>query len=75
MRLPDLKEHEESHQGDVHECPIKGCEYTANRKRYIRIHVKTTHADEDNLPYPCKHCNQSFKFYEQRKRHYQNDHT
>ena len=68
------KTFKESHTGETHECPMPGCAYTAKLKRYIRIHLKTTHASDDDLPYPCKYCKQSFKFYEQRKRHYSNDH-
>ena len=75
MRLSDLKEHEESHTDELLECPVQGCTYTAKLKRYIWIHLKTTHAKDDELPYPCKYCEQSFKFYEQRKRHYSNDHS
>ena len=75
-RIGELREHEYTHTNKLRHCPIKDCPFSAKLKRYIRIHLKTTHADDENLPYPCKYkgCDRSFKFYEQRKRHYNNDH-
>ena len=75
MRLGDLREHEESHTGDVHYCTVKGCNFSAPLKRYVRTHIKTTHASKNALPYPCTKCNERFKFYEQRKRHIANYHS
>ena len=74
MRLGDLREHEESHTSDNHHCTVKGCDFSAPLKRYVRTHIKTTHASKDALPYSCSKCNEKFKFYEQRKRHMTNDH-
>ena len=74
MRIGDLKEHEESHTGNIHYCTVKGCDFSAPLKCYVRTHIKTTHASKDALPYPCTKCNRRFKFYEQRKRHIANDH-
>ena len=72
--LGDLREHEESHTGNIHYCTIKGCDFSAPLKRYVRTHIKTTHAKKDALPYPCTKCEKRFKFYDQRKRHVANDH-
>ena len=76
MRIGDLREHEETHTKKTHYCPKAGCTYSAKLKRYVRVYVQTMHADKEDLPYPCKKkgCKCSFKFYEQRKRHYNNDH-
>ena len=76
MRIGDLREHEETHSKMTLYCPKDGCTFSAKLKRYIRVHVQTTHADEEDLPYPCKRegCERSFKFYEQQKHHYKNDH-
>ena len=74
MRIGDLREHEESHSGNIHYCTIKGCDFSAPLKRYVKTHIKTTHAKKDALPYPCPKCAQRFKFYEQRKRHLASDH-
>ena len=74
MRVGDLREHEESHTGKMHHCTIKGCNFSAPLKRYVRTHIKTTHSNKNALPYPCPKCTQKFKFYEQRKRHLANDH-
>ena len=74
MRVGDLREHEESHTGKKHHCTIKGCNFSAPLKRYVRTHIKTTHANKNALPYPCPKCTQKFKFYEQRKRHLANEH-
>ena len=75
-RIGELREHEQTHTTKLLYCPRRNCTFSAKLKRYIRIHLQTTHADEENLPYPCKYkgCDRSFKFYEQRKRHYNNDH-
>ena len=74
MRVGDLREHEESHTGKKHHCTIKGCNFSAPLKRYVKTHIKTTHANKNALPYPCPKCTQKFKFYEQRKRHLANEH-
>ena len=74
MRLGDLREHEESHTGVIHYCTVQGCDFSAPLKRYVKTHIKTTHASKDALPYPCTKCNRRFKFYEQRKRHLSSDH-
>ena len=74
MRVGDLREHEESHTGNIHYCTVKGCDFSATLKRYVRTHLKTTHAEKNTLPYPCSKCDRKFKFYEQRKRHIADDH-
>ena len=76
QRIGELREHEQTHTNKLLYCPKKGCSFSGKLKRYIRTHLQTTHADEENLPYQCKYkkCDRSFKFYEQRKRHYNNDH-
>ena len=44
MRIRDLREHEESHTGNVHYCKVKGCDFSATLKCYVKTHMKTTHA-------------------------------
>ena len=74
MRYPDLAAHERTHTGDVHKCTVEGCGYNAKDIRYLKIHVKTTHSEKEHYLYPCELCKETFKFYEQRKRHYNNYH-
>ena len=75
-RIGELREHEQVHSNKTLYCPRKGCNFSGKLRRYIRTHLKTTHAEDGDLPYPCKYknCDRAFKFYEQRKRHYSNDH-
>ena len=74
MRYQDLVAHEQTHTGVVHKCTIKGCNYSAKDNRYLKIHMKTTHASVDKYQYQCELCGQWFKFFEQRKRHYNTYH-
>ena len=66
--------HEQTHTGTVHKCTVKGCSYSAKDIRYLKIHMKTTHSEVEDYLYPCELCGEKFKFYEQRKRHYNNHH-
>ena len=72
MRQSELTAHMQTHDGTVHKCPEEGCVYEAIDIRYLKNHMRV-HSDE--LPYPCKECNQSFKHFMQRKRHYMNEHS
>ena len=72
MRQSELTAHMKTHDGTVHKCPEKGCVYEAIDIRYLKNHMRV---HSDDLPYPCKNCNQSFKHFMQRKRHYMNEHT
>ena len=74
MRYPDLAAHERTHTGDSHKCTIEGCGYSAKDIRYLKIHMKTTHSDKEHYLYSCEICHEKFKFYEQRKRHYNTYH-
>ena len=67
MRYPDLTAHAESHSEEVHTCTEKGCNYKANDRRYLKIHLKMTHAKENDYLYECEICSEWFKFFEQRK--------
>ena len=69
-RYQDLVAHEETHTGEVHKCMITGCNYSAKDNWYLKTHMKTTHASEENYQYQCELCGEEFKFFEQRKRHY-----
>ena len=74
MRYLDLTAHAETHTGVVHMFTEEGCDYSATDRHYLKIHLKTTHAKDDEYLYECEICGQYFKFFEQRKRHYSNDH-
>ena len=69
MRQSELNAHLKTHDGTIHKCPEKGCVYEAIDIRYLKNHMRV-HSDE--LPCPCKECNQAFKHFMQRKRHYAN---
>ena len=74
MRYQDLVKHELTHSGIRHKCTVKGCNYSAKDERYVKIHMKTTHSKEEDYLYPCELCEETFKFYEQRKQHYSTYH-
>ena len=73
-RYQELVAHEKTHTGEIHRCTETDCDYKAKDIRYLKIHMKTTHAREENYLYQCEICEERFKFFEQRKRHYNNDH-
>ena len=74
MRFPDLSAHAKTHNGETHHCIVRGCDYKAIDRRYLKIHLKTTHAKEEEYLYECDICGSWFKFYQQRKRHCERDH-
>ena len=71
MRQSELTAHMKTHDGTVHKCPEEGCAYEAIDLRYLKNHMRV---HSDDLPYQCKYCDQAFKHFMQRKRHYKNDH-
>ena len=46
-----------THDGTVHKCPEKDCTYEAIDIRYLKNHMKV---HTDDLPYPCKECDEAF---------------
>ena len=72
MRQSELTAHLKTHDGTIHKCPEEGCVYEAIDIRYLKNHMRV---HSDDLPYPCKDCDQSFKHFMQRKRHYMNEHS
>ena len=72
MRQSELNAHMKTHDGTVHKCPEKDCTYEAIDIRYLKNHMKV---HTDDLPYPCKECDEAFKHFMQRKRHYKNVHS
>ena len=72
MRQSELTAHMKTHDGTIHKCPEDGCVYEAIDIRYLKNHMRV---HSDDLPYPCKECDQSFKHFMQRKRHYKNEHS
>ena len=72
MRQSELTAHMKTHDGSAHKCPEDGCDYKAIDIRYLKNHMRV---HSDILPYQCKHCNQAFKHFMQRKRHYSNEHS
>ena len=72
MRQSELNAHMKTHDGTVHKGPEKDCTYEAIDIRYLKNHMKV---HTDDLPYPCKECDEAFKHFMQRKRHYKNVHS
>ena len=72
MRQSELTAHLKTHDGTIHKCPEEGCVYEAIDIRYLKNHMQV---HSDDLPYPCKYCDKSFKHFMQRKRHYMSEHS
>ena len=72
MRQSELTAHLKTHDGTIHKCPEEGCVYEAIDIRYLKNHMRV---HSDDLRYPCKYCDESFKHFMQRKRHYMNEHS
>ena len=66
----DLVKHLKVHDGVIHYCPYCD-EYNTPDERNLKAHVKSKH---DGLKrYVCKYCGYSFKHFNQRWRHLEND--
>ena len=72
MRQSELTAHMKTHDGSAHRCPEDGCDYEAIDIRYLKNHMRI---HSDVLPYPCKYCDEAFKHFMQRKRHYGKEHA
>ena len=71
FRKSELNTHIFTHDGKVWKCDYADCMYEAVNKWYLKAHQKG-HTNE--LRYPCRHCPQKFKHFEQRKHHEGKEH-
>ena len=67
----ELVAHQVVHTGELFECEYPGCTYSNRDPRNVKRHYRV-HTQEKKVK--CKKCEQKFTFYQQMKRHLQNDH-
>ena len=66
FRKVELTAHIKTHNGKLWKCSHKGCGFEAVDKRYLTTHKKK---HSETLNYFCRHCDEGFKYFEQRKWH------
>ena len=66
FRKAELTAHIKTHDGKLWKCSHKDCGFEAMDKCYLTAHKKK---HSETLNYFCRHCEEGFKYFEQRKRH------
>ena len=66
FRKAELTAHIKIHNGKMWKCSHNDCGFEAVDKRYLTAHKKK---HSETLIYFCRHCNEGFKYFEQRKWH------
>ena len=67
----ELVAHQVVHTGELFECEYAGCHYSNRDPRNVKRHYRK-HTHEKKVK--CKRCERKFTYYQQMKRHLQNDH-
>ena len=71
FRKSKLNAHILTHNSKIWKCEYPDCAYKAIDKQYLKAHKK---GHSDKLRYPCEHCPEKFKHFEQRRRHDGHEH-
>ena len=71
FRKAELTAHIKTHDGKLWQCKCKGCNYKAVDKCYLTAHMRK---HSDILCFFCRHCDEKFKHFEQRKWHEKSKH-
>ena len=72
FRKVELTAHIKTHNRKLWKCSHKGCGFEVVDKRYLTAHKKK---HSETLNYFCRHCDEGFKYFEQRKRHEKTVHS
>ena len=62
-----LKKHVITHDGTMHQCPVKDCSYLNTDICNVRAHQ---HSHSDKLRYSCQRCGKNFKHHVQMSQHF-----